>query len=125
MNFAPAITATLLAFSTPASAQQMTAADFLGKAEALIRSGNGGSDSPQLRSLKEAAQAAAMAVRARQRSDGEAGRPARLCMPDKVSMDGTEFIAHLTGVPRERRNVPLVEAFADFMGVKYPCPARG
>ena len=125
MKFAPAITATVLAFSTPASAQPMTAAEFLGKAEALIQSGNGGRDSPELRALQDAAQAAAMAVRAQQRSDREAGRPASLCMPDKVSMHGTEFLAHLTGVARERRNVPLVEAFADFMRLKYPCPARG
>ena len=125
MKFAPVITATLLAFSTPASAQPMTAADFLAQAEALIRSGSGGTDSPQLRALQEAAQAAAMAVRAQQRGDRETGRPATLCMPDKVSMDGTAFVAHLMGVPRERRNVPLADAFADFMRVKYPCPAGG
>jgi len=125
MKFALALAAALLAIPTSVSAQSMTAAEFLAKAEEMIRSGNRASDSPQMRVLRDAGLAAANAVRAQQRGDRQAGRPATLCMPEKVGLEAAEFIGHLTSIPRERRDVPLVDAFAHFMRIKFPCPARG
>jgi len=121
MKFAALIAAALFATSNPDPAQSMTAAEFLGKAEALIRSGKAGFDTPERRALLDAGLAAANAIRAQQREELETGRPTTLCMPEKVGLDAAEFIGHLTGISRERREVPLAKAFADFMRAKYPC----
>jgi glucose/arabinose dehydrogenase len=125
MKFASGIAAALLAMCAPAFAQSMTAAEFLAKAEALIRSGRATADSPELLALRDQGLAAGKAVRAQQQADRAAGRAATLCMPERADFEAAELIGFLTGIPRERRNVPLVEAFADFIKIKYPCPARG
>jgi hypothetical protein len=113
--------AALITVPVPAHAQGPTVADFLTRTETLVRNGPLSADSPGLQALRDDVVAAGRALRAQQLAEREAGRPPTLCMPETATV-GQDLIVHLMSIPAAQRNMSLVEGFASYVRIKYPCP---
>jgi hypothetical protein len=104
----------------PATANAMSVADFLAKADALKARGFTAMFSSDLALLKAEIASASTSYRA----DVEAGKPPRTCAPPKgtVKMDSDELIANFRTIPAAQRNATSVRAaFANYMAKRFPC----
>ncbi len=103
-------------------AQNMLAATFLAKAEALEKKGAMALFSGDLGVLKREIQASGKLLRAEQQAAAKTGRKAAYCMPEKAGINSSELLAHLRALPPAERNQPIRAAFAGLVRKKYPCP---
>ena len=114
-----------IALAFAASAPAMSAGEFLGRAEPLMKKSKAtlifSSEARQLaRVLGETAQS----TRARSEADRAAGRRAAMCLPakGKANVNVPELLAHLRGLSPAQRAQSFEAAFTNFMARKYPCP---
>ena len=115
----------LVLTATPAAlhAQNMMLPQFLAKAEGLEKKGALAMFSGDLRLLKGEVQNSGKALRAEQQAALKSGRKSPYCMPEKVSVNPHEVLAHFRSIPPPKRNITVKAAFADLVRKKYPCPA--
>ena len=53
-----------------------------------------------------------------------AGRPTAACPPERVSINATQFLAHLNAIPAsQRRNMTVADGVRHWTVANYPCPA--
>ena len=119
--------AVLVGLAAPAApASQMSAGEFLAKAEPLMKKSKAalifsGDARALLRTIGETAE------RNRARLDAEraAGRRVATCLPPKgkASINSTELIGHLKALPPAQKAQSFDAAFASFAAKKYPCRA--
>jgi hypothetical protein len=104
----------------PVTAQAMTVAEFLGKADALQARGFAAMFSSDIGLLKAEIKSASTAYRA----DVNAGRPPRSCPPPigTVKTSSDELLAAFRTVPvAERARLSVRAAFANYMAKRFPC----
>lgn len=116
--------ALLIATSVSASDPgEMSAAEFLARAEKLEKKGMLAAFSGDLKTLKREAKAAGQSYRARIKADRAAGRQPHSCPPEgEQSMSSNELLGHLRSYPEAtRKEITMKAAFADLMKKRYPC----
>lgn len=100
----------------------MSAADFLSRADKLKAKGPLALISGDYKTLKREVDVASDHYRNRMKADKAAGRNPHSCPPQKGSINSDELLAHLRSYPEARRpQVSMKIAFADLMRKKYPC----
>jgi hypothetical protein len=105
----------------PAQPQASTVAEFLARVQAMISSGQTSPDSPGMLRLREEVAAAGREIRARQQAEQAAGTPPTLCIPEQGTASN-DLLTFLAAIPADRRNMPFIEGFANYVRSKYPCP---
>ena len=121
----PRLFATLIALAaTITSAQAMTVAEFLAKADALKSKGVMAAMSPDVGVLRNEMKTVSTAYRADIDTAQKAEKPAHSCPPPKgkgaVSSD--DIIAEFTAIPAAQRGrVSVKDAFYAMMKKRYPC----
>ena len=117
-----ACTALLYPLQLLAAPGDMSAADFLTRADKLKAKGPMALLSSDFKHLKGEAEAAGASYRARLKADKAAGHPPHRCPPRKAAMNSDELLAHLRSYPEARRpSITMKVAFAELMRKKYPC----
>ena len=113
----------LVLASVPASAQAMTVAEFLAKANALKAKGVLAMMSPDLGLLTEEVKSAGAAYRRGLAAEAAAGRKPSSCPPPigKTGVGSNEIMAHFSSIPAARRNVSVEKAFIAMMRQRFPC----
>lgn len=109
-----------MALPNSASAQEMTVATFVTKAEALQAMGPAAMFSDDVAALKAEVARAAAAYRAHV----ETGRPPRSCPPPKGSTQITsdQLLAHFRSIPQSKRKTTTVRAaFFNYATGRFPC----
>ncbi|MES2986504.1 MAG: hypothetical protein V4808_01235 [Pseudomonadota bacterium] len=106
------------------SANAMTVAEFLAKANALKAKGMMAAFSSDIGLLKGEMAGITAAYRADIERARAAGRKPHSCPPPKgqAKMGSNEFIAELEKIPAARRGISMKQAFYGMMARKYPCP---
>ena len=104
----------------------LSVADVLAKSDALEKKGMLAVFSSDLRVIKAEAQRDVEAFAAQLRSAHNAHRPLPACLPQessgwKLTFDTEEILKYYRSIPPQRRGMSSVDAFAEFMKVKYPC----
>jgi hypothetical protein len=115
-----AVVAALASAGLPVTANAMSVADFLGRADALKAKGIAAMFSSDIALLKAEVTSAATAYRA----DVAAGKPPKSCPPPKgsVKMDSDELMANFRTIPASQRATTSVRAaFANYMAKRFPC----
>jgi hypothetical protein len=117
--FAAAASLSLIAVS----AQAMTVAEFLAKANALKAKGPLALMSPDLGLLRKEMQDIGAVYRADIQAARAAGRPPHSCPPprDQVRMDSSQLLAELEKIPPAQRGMSVKTAFYAIMKRRYPC----
>ncbi len=118
-----AIVAALLISGT---AQAMSVAEFLAKADALKARGVLALASPDIATLRNEIVAAGTVYRAGIDADIAAGRKPKSCPPPKgkTGVNSDDIIASFSKIPvAKRAQTSTAAAFAAFMTKRYPCPA--
>ena len=111
-------------FATPATAQSISVADFLTRAEALEKRGMLGFLSDEANALKAELQAAGKALRTEQNAAAGAGRKPPTCMPPKAGVNPKELLGYFRQIPPpQRATMTLKDGLAGLVRRKYPCPA--
>lgn len=107
-----------------AAAAQITAGEFLAKAEPLLKMSKAslifsGDARRLMRTLGETAQK----NRTRLEADRSAGRPMTTCLPPKgkAQIKAPELLAHLRALSPAQRAQSFDLAFAGYLAKKYPC----
>ena len=119
--------ALLLGLAGPASAaqqQQMSAGEFLERAEPLLKKSKASlMFSGEARRLMKLLGETAQNNRARLDADRAAGRPVTTCLPPKgkASMNLNELLAHLRALTPAQRGQSFQSAFNSLTAKKYPC----
>lgn len=118
--------ALLLAVATPAPAaqQQMSAGEFLARAEPMLKKSKASLIfSGEARRLIKLFGKTAEDNRARLDADRAAGRPVTTCLPPKgkASVNTTELLSHIRSLSAQQRAQSFDAAFASLMAKKYPC----
>lgn len=113
--------ATLIAL--PASAQAMTVAEFLAKANALKAKGLFAMGSPDIKLLTGEMTAVAQAYRADIEGARKAGRTPHSCPPPKgqTKLGSKELLADFEAIPPAQRGMSVKTAFYALMRKRYPC----
>ena len=101
--------------------QASTVAEFLSRVQAMISSGQTSPESPGMQRLREEVAGAGREIRARQQAERAAGTPPTLCIPEQGTAEN-DLLTFLAAIPAERRSMPFVEGFANYVRSKYPCP---
>ncbi|WP_044334153.1 hypothetical protein [Sphingomonas hengshuiensis] len=117
---------TLAAFAlclVAGSAQAMTVAQFLAKANALKAQGMTAMFSPDVALLKNEVAGISNAYRADLEAARIAGRKPHSCPPPKgqVKMGSSDLIAELEKIPPAQRGMSMKRAFYAIMQRRYPC----
>jgi hypothetical protein len=104
----------------------LSVADVLAKSDALEKKGMLAVFSSDLRVIRAEAQRDVDAFAGQLRSAHNAHRPLPACLPQdssgwKLTFDTEEILKYYRSIPPQRRGMSSVEAFAEFMKVKYPC----
>lgn len=121
---AVSLACTLLLYPLHLSAApgDMSAAEFLTRADKLKAKGPMALLSGDFKKLKGEAEAAGATYRARIEGDKAAGRAPHSCPPKKSALNSDELLAHLRSYPEARRpSITMKVAFAELMRKKYPC----
>lgn len=107
----------------PASAQAMTVAEFLAKANALKAKGILAMGSPDIKLLRNEMKGIADAYRTDIESARKAGRTPHSCPPPKgkANMGGKDFLADLEAIPPAQRGMSMKAAFYGVMKKRFPC----
>lgn len=59
------------------------------------------------------------------RADQAAGRPTPACLPERVNINSTRFLAHLNTIPAsQRRTMSVADGVRHWAIATYPCPRR-
>lgn len=107
----------------PASAQAMSVAEFLAKANALKAKGFLALGSPDIKLLRGEVETAANAYRADLRAARTAGRAPHSCPPPKgqAKIGSKEVMAEFEAIPAAQRGMSVKTAFYAMMKKRYPC----
>ena len=114
----------LIAFALAASSQPMSAAEFLSRAEPLLKQSKMTLlFSSEARRMMGIVGEAAQHTRARFEADRAAGRPTVACLPPKgtAAIDSKELLAFLRSLSPAERAKSFDAAFAGYAARKYPC----
>lgn len=80
---------------------------------------------PDARRLMRESQEAFRTVLEPMRRDMAAGRPTAACPPEKISVNSTQFLAHLNAIPAaQRRTMTVADGVRHWTAAHYPCPGR-
>ena len=111
------------AMLVPATAQAMSVAEFLAKANALKAKGFLALGSPDIKLLRTEVERASDAYRADLATTRVAGRPAHSCPPPKgkAKIGSKELIAEFEAIPPAQRGVSVKSAFYAMMKKRFPC----
>lgn len=117
-----------LAIATPvlAASQQMSAGEFLARAEPLLKKSKMSLVfSKQARRLMAVLGEAAQHNRARLDADRAAGRRVDTCLPEKgkAKVNANDLLAHIRAMPPAQKAQSFDAAFASYTARKYPCRA--
>ena len=115
-----------LAIATPvlAAPQQMSAGEFLAKAEPLLKKGKMALVfSKEARRLMTVLGEAAQHNRTRLDADSAAGRRTDTCLPKKgkAKVNANDLLAHIRAMPPAQKAQSFDAAFASYTARKYPC----
>ncbi|MFN4096453.1 MAG: hypothetical protein ACK4GG_06775 [Sphingomonas sp.] len=107
----------------PVSAQAMSVAEFLAKANALKAKGFLAIGSPDIKLLKGEMEGVANAYRADIVSARQAGRTPHSCPPPKgkANIGSKELLAEFETIPAAQRGMSVKSAFYAMMKKRYPC----
>jgi hypothetical protein len=107
----------------PVSAQAMTVAEFLAKANALKAKGFMALGSPDIKLLKGEMEGVANAYRADIVAARQAGRTPHSCPPPKgkAKIGSKELMAEFESIPAAQRGMSVKSAFYAMMKKRYPC----
>lgn len=107
----------------PASAQAMSVAEFLAKANALKAKGFLAMGSPDIKLLRTEVGRASDAYRSDLASAKAAGRAPHSCPPPKgkAKIGSNELMAEFEAIPADKRNMSVKTAFYAMMKKRFPC----
>lgn len=107
----------------PASAQAMTVAEFLAKANALKAKGFLAMGSPDIKLLRTEVERASDAYRSDLASAKAAGRAPHSCPPPKgkAKIGSKELLAEFETIPAAQRGMSVKSAFYAMMKKRFPC----
>ncbi len=107
----------------PVTAQAMSVAEFLAKANALKAKGFLAIGSPDIKLLKGEMEGVATAYRADIVAARQAGRTPHSCPPPKgkANIGSKELLAEFEAIPAARRGMSVKAAFYAMMKKRYPC----
>ena len=117
------VAASILVFlASPAAAEtQMTAGQFLDKANALEAKGMMAMLSPDVKILRGTGKAAGKEYRAMLKRQKANGQNPHSCPPGKGKLNGSDMKAHLSSLSAAQKAQPFQAAFFSLMKKKYPC----
>jgi hypothetical protein len=105
--------------------QQPNVADFLDRAEPLMRLGPLGLAHPDASKLTAQVVQAARTFKSRNDAQKRANIVRKSCPPESGDLSPETWIAHLRSYPAAMRpRIPLSAAFEHLMEKQFPCPAR-
>lgn len=112
-----------LLIALPASAQAMSVAQFLAKANALKAKGFLAIGSPDIKLLRAEVQSVADAYRADLTAARKAGRTPHSCPPPKgkAALGAKDVMAEFNAIPPAKRGMSVKTAFYAMMKKRYPC----
>jgi hypothetical protein len=118
----------LVASAMPALAapRQITAGEFLAKAEPMLKKSKVSlMFSSEARKLVGVLGQAAQNNRTRLDADKAAGRKIDTCLPEKgkAKVNANELLAHIKAMPPAQKALSFDAAFASYTAKKYPCRA--
>ncbi|WP_422055540.1 hypothetical protein [Sphingomonas sp.] len=107
----------------PASAQAMSVAEFLAKANALKAKGFLAMGSPDIKLLRTEVERASDAYRSDLATAKAAGRAPHSCPPPKgkARIGSKELIAEFEAIPAAQRGISVKSAFYAMMKKRFPC----
>lgn len=107
----------------PVSAQAMSVAEFLAKANALKAKGFLAMGSPDIKLLRTEVERASDAYRSDLATAKAAGRAPHSCPPPKgkARIGSKELIAEFEAIPAAQRGISVKSAFYAMMKKRYPC----
>ncbi|MDK2767722.1 hypothetical protein [Sphingomonas sp.] len=107
----------------PASAQAMSVAEFLAKANALKAKGFLAIGSSDIKLLRTEVERASDAYRSDLASAKAAGRAPHSCPPPKgkAKIGSNELMAEFEAIPAAKRNMSVKTAFYAMMKKRFPC----
>ena len=107
----------------PMSAQAMSVAEFLAKANALKAKGFLALGSPDIKLLRGEVETAANAYRADIQAARAAGRAPHSCPPPKgqSKIGSKEVMAEFEAIPAAQRGMSVKSAFYAMMKKRFPC----
>jgi hypothetical protein len=107
----------------PASAQAMSVAEFLAKANALKAKGFLAMGSPDIKLLRTEVERASDAYRSDLATTKAAGRAPHSCPPPKgkARIGSKELIAEFEAIPAAQRGISVKSAFYAMMKKRFPC----
>ena len=107
----------------PVSAQAMSVAEFLAKANALKAKGFLALGSPDIKLLKGEMEGVAKAYRTDIVAARQAGRTPHSCPPPKgkANIGSKELLAEFEAIPAAQRGMSVKAAFYAMMKKRYPC----
>jgi hypothetical protein len=107
----------------PASAQAMSVAEFLAKANALKAKGFLAIGSSDIKLLRTEVERASDAYRSDLASAKAAGRAPHSCPPPKgkAKIGSNELMAEFEAIPAAKRNISVKTAFYAMMKKRFPC----
>lgn len=107
----------------PTSAQAMSVAEFLAKANALKARGFMAMGSPEIKLLRTEVERASDAYRSDLASAKAAGRAPHSCPPPKgkAKIGSNELMAEFQSIPAAQRGMSVKSAFYAMMKKRFPC----
>ncbi|WP_066659367.1 MULTISPECIES: hypothetical protein [unclassified Sphingomonas] len=107
----------------PVSAQAMSVAEFLAKANALKAKGFLAIGSSDIKLLRTEVERASDAYRSDLASAKAAGRAPHSCPPPKgkAKIGSNELLAEFEAIPAAKRNISVKTAFYAMMKKRFPC----
>ena len=114
----------LVAAGPALAAGQMTAGQFLAKAEPLLKKSKMALIfSKDARTLMGTLGEAAQRNRAQLTADRAAGKKVDTCLPEKgkAKVNASELLAHIRAMPPAQKAQSFDAAFASYTAKKYPC----
>lgn len=107
----------------PASAQAMSVAEFLAKANALKAKGFLAMGSPDIKLLRTEVERASDTYRSDLATAKAAGRAPHSCPPPKgkARIGSKELIAEFEAIPAAQRGISVKSAFYAMMKKRFPC----
>lgn len=106
----------------PATAQAMSANDWIRRFEALQGPGKAQQRPAELAAVLQEVGLAIKRYDAAVKSASAAGRPPRACLPPQVSLKSSELLVELKKLPPAVRAGDFGTAFDVVMDRRYPCP---
>lgn len=119
------LAAALSAATVAQPARPMTSAEFLSRAEPLLKKNMVSlMFSSEAKKLMNEVGAAAQATRKQQDVDRAARRQPATCLPakGKAKVEAQELIAHLKSLTPAEKSRSFQSGFASYAARKYPCP---